>query len=84
MPSAEVDDRDGAGPIAEIRSFANGLRKDFDAVTAGLTLTWSSGAVEGAVTRVKAIKRQMYRRANFDLLRKRILVRDYPPLSITK
>ncbi|HZM83929.1 MAG TPA: hypothetical protein VFC19_50065 [Candidatus Limnocylindrales bacterium] len=37
------------GPLAEMRSFANGLRKDFDAVKAGLTLTWSSGAVEGAI-----------------------------------
>jgi transposase len=73
-----------AGSIAEIRSFANGLRKDLDAVTAGLTLKWSSGAVEGAITRVKAIKRQMYGRASFDLLRKRILIDNYPPTSITK
>jgi hypothetical protein len=35
--------------ITEIRSFANGLRKDWAAVTAGLTMTWSSGAVEGNV-----------------------------------
>jgi hypothetical protein len=41
-----------AGPIAEIRSFANSLTKDFDAVNAGLTLTWNSEAVEGAVNRV--------------------------------
>jgi transposase len=57
-----------AGPIAEIRGFANGLRKDFDAVKAGLTLARSSGAVEGAVNRVKMVKRQMFGRANFDLL----------------
>jgi Transposase len=72
-----------AGPIAEIRGFASGLRKDFDAVKAGLTLAWSSGAVEGAVNRVKMVKRQMFGRANFDLLRKRILVRDHPDRSIT-
>ncbi len=71
-----------AGPVSEIRAFANGLRKDFDAVKAGLTLTWSSGAVEGAVNRVKMIKRQMYGRANLDLLRKRILVRDHQQISI--
>lgn len=71
------------GPIAELRGFANGLRKDFDAVKAGLTLAWSSGAVEGTVNRVKMVKRQMFGRANRDLLRKRILVRDHPEPSIT-
>jgi hypothetical protein len=45
-------------------------------------LAWSSGAVEGAVNRIKMIKRQMYGRANLDLLRKRILVRDHQPTSI--
>uniref|UniRef100_UPI001BD9DD81 ISL3 family transposase n=1 Tax=Acrocarpospora catenulata TaxID=2836182 RepID=UPI001BD9DD81 len=64
------------GSIAEIRSFANGLRKDWMAVTAGLTLAWSSGAVEGAVNRIKMLKRQMYGRANPDLLRRRILLAD--------
>ncbi|MFE9658147.1 transposase [Micromonospora sp. NPDC006431] len=64
------------GTVAEIRSFANGLRKDWAAVTAGLTLTWSSGAVEGAVNRIKMIKREMYGRANPDLLRRRILLAD--------
>ena len=64
------------GSIAEIRSFANGLRKDWDAVKAGLTMAWSSGAVEGAVNRIKMLKRQMYGRANPDLLRRRILLAD--------
>jgi transposase len=62
------------GPIAELRSFASGLRKDWDAVLAGLTHAWSSGAVEGNVNRIKMLKRQMYGRANTDLLRKRILL----------
>jgi transposase len=62
-------------PFPEIRSFANGLLNDLDAVTNGLTLTWSSGAVEGHVNRIKTIKRQMYGRANLDLLRRRILIR---------
>lgn len=57
----------------ELRGFAKGLYGDFDAVKAGLTLHWSSGKVEGNVTRVKMIKRQMYGRAKLDLLRKRIL-----------
>jgi transposase len=59
--------------FSEIRGFATGLRSDFDAVKAGLTQHWSSGAVEGNINRVKMIKRQMYGRANLDLLRKRIL-----------
>ncbi|GAA0380125.1 ISL3-like element IS466 family transposase [Streptomyces blastmyceticus] len=54
--------------------FARNLRKDFDAVTAGLTLPYSSGMVEGHVNRIKYLKRQGYGRANFDLLRRRILL----------
>jgi transposase len=60
--------------ISALRGFADGLVKDYDAVRAGLTLPWSSGAVEGNVTRIKAIKRQMYGRATFDHLRRRVLL----------
>ncbi|WP_249353660.1 transposase [Rhodococcus sp. USK13] len=56
-----------------LRSFAAGLVRDLDAVTAGLTLPHSSGAVEGHVNRIKMLKRQMYGRANFDLLHKRVI-----------
>ncbi|MDF3311002.1 ISL3 family transposase [Rhodococcus sp. T2V] len=56
-----------------LRSFAAGLVRDLDAVTAGLTLPHNSGAVEGHVNRIKMLKRQMYGRANFDLLRKRVI-----------
>jgi len=63
-------DNDGAPAL---QSFANGLRSDFDAVTAGLTLPHSSGGVEGIINKIKYIKRQMFGRANFDLLRKRVL-----------
>jgi len=59
-----------------LHRFACGLRKDFDAVTAGLTLPYRSGAVEGNVNRLKMIKRKMYGRANLDLLRKIVLVSD--------
>jgi transposase len=58
------------------RSFVTGLRADQDAVTAALTLAWSSGAVEGHVNRVKMVKRQIYGRASLDLLRRRILPAD--------
>jgi transposase len=57
-----------------LRSFAAGLERDLDAVTAGLTLPYNSGPVEGTVNRIKMIKRQMFGRANFDLLRKRVLL----------
>jgi transposase len=56
-----------------LRSFATGLQRDLAAVTAGLTLPWNSGAVEGQVNRIKMIKRQMFGRAKFDLLRLRVL-----------
>jgi hypothetical protein len=42
-----------ASGLPELRSFVTGLRRDQDAVTAGLTLHWSSGAVEGHVNRFK-------------------------------
>ena len=63
-----------AGQIPELRSFITGLRRGQDAVTAGLTLPWSSGVVEGHINRIKMLKRQMYGRANPDLLRRRILL----------
>jgi len=59
-----------------LRSFVTGLRADQDAVTAGLTLRWSSGCVEGHVNRIKMLKRQMYGRASPDLLRRRVLLAD--------
>ena len=58
----------------DLHSFAIGIRRDHDAVTAGLTLPYSSGKVEGNVNRLKAIKRQMYGRAKLDLLRKRVIL----------
>ncbi|MFI6333256.1 transposase [Micromonospora chersina] len=58
----------------DLHSFIAGLRRDHDAVLNGLTLPQSSGVVEGHVNRIKMIKRQMYGRANLDLLRKRILL----------
>src|SRR5712692_10194419 len=51
------------------------LKKDYEAVKAGLTLSWSNGQTEGQVHRLKLIKRQMYGRGSFTLLRKRVLHR---------
>jgi transposase len=59
--------------IPELVSFANGLTDDIGAVKAALTYEWSQGQVEGQVHRLKMIKRQMYGRANLDLLRARVL-----------
>lgn len=63
--------------IRALQKFADGLRKDIDAVRAALELPWSNGQVEGQVNRLKFIKRSMYGRANFDLLRKRVLARPH-------
>lgn len=63
-----------ADDLPSLHTFVNGLERDLAAVTAGLTLQWSSSVVEGHVNRIKMIKRQMYGRAGFDLLRKRVLL----------
>jgi transposase len=57
----------------ELRIFADGLKRDFEAVKAALSLEWNNGQVEGQINRLKMIKRQMYGRAGFDLLRHRVL-----------
>jgi transposase len=61
--------------VPELQSFAQGLKKDYDAVKAGLTLKWSNGQTEGQVNRLKFLKRQMYGQGGFQLLRKRVLHR---------
>jgi transposase len=59
--------------LPELQSFAAGVKKDKDAVRAGLTWWINNGMVEGHVTKLKLIKRQGYGRAGFPLLRKRVL-----------
>ena len=66
--------RASASGIAELRGFARGLADDRAAVEAGLSLEWSNGQTEGQVTKLKLLKRQMYGRATFDLLRRRFLL----------
>ena len=58
--------------IPELRSFANSLEQDKKAVEAALQYEWSNGGVEGHVTRLKLVKRQMYGRAKLDLLKARV------------
>jgi transposase len=71
LERVEADDQ------PELHTFAAGIRLDLAAVTAGLSLPYSSGSTEGNVNRLKAIKRQMYGRASLDLLRKRVIY--HPP-----
>ncbi len=59
--------------VYPIQTFALGLRQDYAAIRAGLEMHWSNGQTEGQVNRLKFIKRQMYGRAKFDLLRLRVL-----------
>jgi Transposase len=63
-----------ASQLPGLTGFALHLLRDLDAVTAGLTLDWSSGSIEGAVNRIKKIKRQLYGRAGFELLPQMILL----------
>ncbi len=68
LAAVEADEQAG------LRSLAAGIRNDQQAVVNGLTLHWNSGRVEGTVNKIKMIKRQMYGRASFDLLRKRVIL----------
>ncbi|MGW5434732.1 ISL3 family transposase [Streptomyces sp. NPDC004059] len=68
ITSVQADD------LPALHTFVTGLDQDLDAVVAGLSLRYSSGAVEGHNNKIKMLKRQMFGRANFDLLRKRVLL----------
>lgn len=63
-----------ASTVPEVHNFVASLRRDEDAVRAALTVDWNSGQIEGQVTKVKLVKRLMFGRANFDLLRRRVLL----------
>jgi transposase len=60
--------------LPELRRFAEGLKSDWSAVCAAFRLPWSNGQTEGHINRLKLIKRQMFGRAGFDLLRRRLLL----------
>lgn len=75
-PAAQLDRwmTDAASSeITEMRTFATKLRQGRGAVLAALTLPYSQGQTEGRVTKLKLVKRAMYGRAKFDLLRQRVL-----------
>lgn len=62
-----------ASGTAMLESFAVRIEQDYNAVRAALETEWSNGQTEGQINRLKLLKRQMYGRANFDLLRQRVL-----------
>lgn len=66
-------ERATASGLQSFKSLANGIGADYEAVKAGVTLSWNNGPVEGHINRLKMLKRQMYGRAKIDLLRQRVL-----------
>jgi transposase len=60
--------------VGAFQRFAKGLRDDYDAVKAGVTLPWSNGPVEGQITRLKLLKRQMFGHASLALLERRFVL----------
>jgi transposase len=66
-------DRAEASGLPEFRGFARSIRQDEAAVRAGLSEAWSNGPVEGRINRLKLVKRSMYGRAGFALLKARVL-----------
>ncbi len=60
--------------LAGLKTYARGLSRDIEAVENGINIRWSNGTVEGHVNRIKSIKRQMYGRASFELLRKKVIL----------
>ena len=60
--------------ISQLQSFVRGLMGDIEAVRNAIETNWSNGQVEGQVNRLKSIKRQMYGRAGFELLRRKVIL----------
>lgn len=67
-------DQAAASRLKPFQSFAASLRRDYDAVRAGVELPWSTGPVEGEINRLKMLKRAMFGRASFPLLQRRVLL----------
>ena len=59
--------------IPDLRTFAEGLKREYSAIKASLSLPYSNGPVEGHVNKLKYRKRSMYGRGNFELLRQHVL-----------
>jgi transposase len=59
---------------SQLKTFIKGLKSDIDAVRNAIITNWSNGQVEGQVNRLKSIKRQMYGKAGFELLRRKVVL----------
>jgi transposase len=64
-----------ASQLTSFKGFVRGIRQDFQAVQQAMSSSWSNGQTEGQVNRLKNLKRQMFGRAGFELLRIRVLAR---------
>jgi transposase len=60
-------------PLPEVKGFITGIQRDYEAVLAAIEQHWVTGKLKGQVHRLKLIKRQMYGRGGFPLLRRRVL-----------
>ncbi|WP_458247005.1 transposase [Streptomyces sp. MAI_2237] len=69
-----IESARASADLPSLSRFAHHLERDLDAVVAGLSQPWNSGVVEGHVNRIKMLKRQMFGREGFELLRKRVLL----------
>lgn len=72
-----LDVKESTQKLPGLLTFARGMERDIEAVKNGIKLKWSNGPVEGHVNRIKCIKRQMYGRASFELLRRKVLLSNF-------
>jgi transposase len=71
--AGDLDQLLGAADGTMLARFTTGLRRDFETINAALKLPWTTSPVEGQISRLKMLKRTMYGRAGFALLRARVL-----------
>jgi len=69
-------DRAETSAFPSTARYARALRRDVDAVRFSIEVPWSNGPIEGQINRLKTIKRQMYGRAGFELLKARVVPFD--------
>ena len=62
--------------IPELNTYANGIRRDSSAVINGIELGYNNGLAEGSVNKIKVIKRIMYGRNSFELLKAKVLLQE--------
>ena len=62
--------------ITELQTYVNGVRKDLDTVKNGIKYEYNNGLAEGSVNKIKVIKRTMYGRNSFQLLKAKVLLHE--------